>query len=91
MGDYVDRGKNQPEVVALLFGLKVRYPNSIFLQRGNHETRDCTERYDFREQMLSCYDSECYEAVMDVFDQLPISSVVNGEYLVVHGGISSRL
>ena len=90
MGDYVDRGKNQPEVFALLFGLKIRYPNSIYLMRGNHETRDCTERYDFREQMLVCYDVECYEAVMDVFDQLPVASIVNGEFLAVHGGISSR-
>ena len=40
--------------------------------------------------MLVCYDVECYEAVMDVFDQLPLASIVNGEYLAVHGGISSR-
>ena len=90
MGDYVDRGKNQPEVVALLFALKVAFPNQIYLMRGNHETRDCTERYDFRDQMLYVYDEECYDAVMDMFDWLPISALINGEYLAVHAGISRR-
>ena len=28
---------------------------------------------------------------MDTFDQLPISAVVNGQYLAMHGGISRRL
>ena len=40
--------------------------------------------------MLHEYDEECYEAVMDMFDWLPISAVINGEYLALHGGISNR-
>lgn len=90
MGDYVDRGKNQPEVVAYIFGLKVRYPNSIYLLRGNHETRDCTDHYDFRKQMIYYYDEEVYQTCMEMFDQLPVSAVVNGQYLALHGGISER-
>ena len=91
MGDYVDRGKNQPEVVALLFGLKIRYPNQIFLLRGNHETRECTTNYDFREQVLVEYDLETYDEIMDMFDYLPIAACVNGQYLALHGGISEKL
>ena len=56
MGDYVDRGKFQPECVAFLFALKVQYPNQVYLLRGNHETREMTESYDFREQMITNYD-----------------------------------
>ena len=91
LGDYVDRGMYGPEVVALLFAMKARYPNQVFLLRGNHETRECTEDYNFREQMIIKYDEEAYDAVIDAFHQLPLVAVVNGEYLALHGGISSRL
>ena len=56
--------------------------------RGNHETRECTEDYNFRDQMLAKYDEETYEAVIDAFYELPLACIVNGEYLVLHGGIS---
>jgi serine/threonine-protein phosphatase 2B catalytic subunit len=37
---------------------------------------------------LSLYDEQTYEEYMDTFDMLPISGVVNGRYLAMHGGIS---
>lgn len=68
MGDYVDRGACAPEVVSYLCALKVRYPSQIYLLRGNHETREMTEKFDFREQMVYCYDEDTYQVVMDLFD-----------------------
>ena len=49
-----------------------------------------TESYDFRQQMITNYDLECYQAVMEMFDQLPLAACVNGDYIAVHGGVSER-
>ena len=49
LGDYVDRGNYGPEVATYLFCLKLKFPNDIFLLRGNHESRDMTEAFNFRD------------------------------------------
>lgn len=43
MGDFVDRGFYSVESFLLLLTLKVRYPDRIFLIRGNHESRQITQ------------------------------------------------
>ena len=61
LGDYVDRGAYGPEIVLTLLALKTRYPKNIHLLRGNHESREMTEQFNFREQCLEIYDSEFYD------------------------------
>ena len=56
LGDYVDRGAWGPQTMLMLMILKVNNPQNILCLRGNHETREVTEMYGFREQVLDMYD-----------------------------------
>lgn len=91
LGDYVDRGVLGIEVVLILFALKINEPKSVVLLRGNHESRNMTESFTFREEVLERYDIEIYDLFMDAFDSLPISALVAKKYLAMHGGISPDL
>jgi serine/threonine-protein phosphatase 2B catalytic subunit len=91
LGDYVDRGSFSVEVVLLLYSLKLNFPGTIYMLRGNHECRQMTAFFNFRAECLYKYDLETYELFMDSFDALPIACLVNEKFLALHGGISPEL
>ena len=67
LGDYVDRGEFGCEVLGYLLALKLKYPSDVFLLRGNHETEEMTQAFNFRKQVIDRFDEDMYLSFIEMF------------------------
>uniref|UniRef100_A0A3Q3VP65 Serine/threonine-protein phosphatase n=1 Tax=Mola mola TaxID=94237 RepID=A0A3Q3VP65_MOLML len=82
-GDFVDRGKNSLEILLILFGFLLVYPNDVHLNRGNHE--DHIHKPD-----LQVHGKKILKLLQKIFSWLPLATVIDHKVLIVHGGISDK-
>mmetsp|Transcript_152853 Transcript_152853/g.488360 ORF Transcript_152853/g.488360 Transcript_152853/m.488360 type:complete len:718 (+) Transcript_152853:25-2178(+) len=86
-GDFVDRGSWSIEVITLLFAMKLKDPDRVYFNRGNHEMLEANIIYGFAGETGSKYDLELFNLFSEAFRNLPLLHLINKEILVVHAGL----
>ena len=92
LGDYVDRGYYSIEVLMYLLCLKIKYPDRVFLLRGNHECASITYQYGFYHECLEKFGTTTVcEKCCEMFMFLPISAKIGSSIVCMHGGLSPSI
>lgn len=91
LGDYVDRGPQGLEVICLLLALKLKYPDNIYMLRGNHESQEMTELYGFAAECIAKQNRAVFSEFCQLFKWIPIAAVISNRIFCVHGGVSPQL
>ena len=92
LGDYVDRGYYGIEVLMYLVCLKIKYPDRVYLLRGNHECAHITFTYGFYQECLEKFGtSTVSQKCCEMFMFLPISAKIGSSIVCMHGGLSPSI
>jgi len=92
-GDFVDRGAWGPEVLLAIYCLKIKCPDCIFLNRGNHEDQQQNLKPDngfVHSHCIRAFGEEAqgiYYLCKESFKVLPLCHVVGKDVAVIHGGL----
>jgi serine/threonine-protein phosphatase PP1 catalytic subunit len=91
LGDYVDRAKQSVETISLCLCYKLKYQQSFFMLRGNHECASLNRIYGFYDECKRRYSVKLWRIFCDCFNCMPVCAVVADKILCMHGGLSPEL
>lgn len=87
-------GQEALKMWACILSFKLIYPDSIYVNRGNHEDHDYSIQYGkggLQGEISACYRSQDADALItafkDLFEVLPLATVIDEHILVLHGGL----
>ena len=94
LGDYADRGTNSIRVLYMLCYIKQRYPNSVILMRGNHESplEFPFSSHDLPVEIVNFFGIKAgkliyNKKILPFFKLLVIATLIKGQLFIVHGGL----
>lgn len=75
----------------LLLAYKIKYPDKIFLLRGNHECSTINRIYGFYDECKRKFSIKLWKVFSECFNLLPVSAVIENKIFCTHGGISPNM
>lgn len=97
LGDYTDKGIYGLEVIQTLLYLKIENPDQVFFVRGNHETPEINQNYNFASEFLQKFaiinqhnKEICFSKIINFYKTLPVAIYLgcNNNFIqCCHGGI----
>ncbi|CAN6714163.1 unnamed protein product [Malus baccata var. baccata] len=76
--------------MAILLAWKVFLPKSVYILRGNHESKYCNFIYGFEKELLAKYGDkgeDVYQKCFGCFKCLPLTSIIGKYVYTAHGGL----
>ena len=77
--------------MCLLLAYKIKYPEGVFLLRGNHECQNISRIYGFWDECKRRYSIKLWKDFVNVFNHLPVAALIEDRIICMHGGISPVL
>jgi serine/threonine-protein phosphatase PP1 catalytic subunit len=70
---------------------KIKYPDSIFLLRGNQESARLKTIYAFYDECKNRLSIKTWKRFSDVFNVMPVAGVIDNKIICMHGGLAFEL
>ncbi|CCM01501.1 uncharacterized protein FIBRA_03555 [Fibroporia radiculosa] len=75
-GDLVDRGSWSIEVIITALAYKWLYPKTMYINRGNHETKEMNRTYGFEGEAKHKHGDQTYKLFSHIFTTMPLATLI---------------